>query len=327
MFETSKFTLKKRGGVNSERTFALVFASHSTTQKGYWALGAISFFWGTTWIASKWGVQLMPPLQLSAIRQSIAGICLLLFFFIRNKASLPNAKEFIFHALCGFLLFTLSNGLTTWAVLYVPSFLGALISCLSPFLWVCVQFLVYGERVKPIVILGLLLGFAGMVLLLSAYRTDFQGNSNFIVGVLLCLGAVFSWTGGTLWAMKSKRNTDPFVGAGWQMLFGGFFLFIWSVLSGQHIPVADIPVGAWASIAYLVVVGSLFCFVCYLFALKTLPMSLVSIYVYINPLVAIAIGVGVLNETFSWTMLWGATITLMGVYMVKHFTQTATLTE
>ncbi len=56
-------------------------------------------------------------------------------------------------------------------------------------------------------------------------------------------------------------------------------------------------------------------------------MSLVSIYVYINPLVAIAIGVGVLNETFSWTMLWGATITLMGVYMVKHFTQTATLTE
>lgn len=304
-----------------------VFSNSTATQKGYWALAAISFFWGTTWIASKWGVQLMPPLQLSAIRQSIAGLCLLLFFFIRNKAIVPNTKELLFHALCGFLLFTLSNGLTTWAVLYVPSFLGALISCLSPFLWICIQFLIYGERVKPIVLLGLTLGFAGMVLLMSAYQSDFQSNSNFIVGVLLCLGAVFSWTGGTLWAMNSKRNTDPFVGAGWQMLFGGLFLFVWSALSRQHIPITSIPLGAWASIMYLVVVGSLFCFICYLFALKTLPMSLVSIYVYINPLVAIAIGVFVLNERFSFTMLLGSIITLTGVYMVKHFTKTATFTE
>ena len=299
----------------------------SSTQKGYWALGAISFFWGTTWIASKWGVGLMPPLQLSAIRQSIAGICLLVYFFVRKKPDLPGRQELLFHAMCGFLLFTLSNGLTTWAVAYVPSFLGALISCLSPFLWVLIQFVFYGERVKPIVLLGLCIGFMGMVLLMSAYRSNFQGSAQFVWGVLLCLGAVFSWTGGTLWAMKSKRNTDPFVGAGWQMLFGGLFLFIWSEITGQHIPWQDIPAGAWASIAYLVVVGSLFCFVCYLFALKTLPMNLVSIYVYINPLVAIAIGVGILNETFTLTMLLGALITLSGVYLVKHFTQTATFTE
>lgn len=269
----------------------------------------------------------MPPLQLSAIRQSIAGLCLLLYFFIRKRHRLPPKNELFFHALCGFLLFTLSNGLTTWAVAYVPSFLGALISCLSPFLWVLIQFVFFGERVKPVVLLGLCLGFAGMVLLLSSYQADFKENTQFVLGVFLCLGAVFSWTGGTLWAMNSKQNADPYAGAGWQMLFGGLFLFIWSFLTGQHIPLREIPMGAWASIAYLVVVGSLFCFVCYLFALKTLPMSLVSIYVYINPLVAISIGVYVLHESITWTMMLGAIITLIGVYVVKQYTKTDTFTE
>ncbi len=304
-----------------------VLSNANATQKGYWALGAISFFWGTTWIASKIGVNLMPPLHLSAIRQSIAGIVMLSYFFLRKKHRLPGASELMFHALSGFLLFTLSNGLTTWAVAFVPSFLGALLSCISPFLWVLIQGLFYGERVKPIVLLGMLTGFAGMILLLSAFKGDLAQKPHFIFGILLCLGAVLSWTGGTLLAIKSRFNTDPYAGAGWQMLFGGIFLFVASAVSGQHIPIREIPWGAWASIAYLVVVGSLFCFVCYLFALKTLPMELVSIYVYINPMVAIAIGVTILNEPFTLNMLLGALITLGGVYLVKRFTQTATLTE
>ncbi|MBU3675975.1 MAG: drug/metabolite-transporting permease [Chitinophagaceae bacterium] len=304
-----------------------MLSNANATQKGYWALGAISFFWGTTWIASKIGVSLMPPLQLSAIRQSIAGVLMLSYFFFRKKHRLHDRAELLFHAACGFLLFTLSNGLTTWAVAYVPSFLGALLSCLSPFLWVLIQRVVYGERVKPIVLLGMLIGFVGMILLLSAFKSDLTQKPQFMFGILLCLGAVFSWTGGTLLAIKSRFNTDPYAGAGWQMLFGGLFLFLASHLSGQHTPIRVIPWQAWASIAYLVVVGSLFCFVCYLYALKTLPMELVSIYVYINPMVAIAIGVMVLDEPFTLTMLLGAFITLLGVYLVKRYTRTDTLTE
>lgn len=269
----------------------------------------------------------MPPLQLSAIRQSIAGLLMLSYFFLRKKHQLPSSKELTFHAFCGFLLFTLSNGLTTWGVLYVPSFLGALLSCLSPFLWVLIQRIFYGERVKPIVILGMMTGFVGMILLFSGFRNDLGEKPHFILGVLLCLAAVFSWTGGTLLAIKSSYNNDPYAGAGWQMLFGGLFLFVGAQISGQHIPIQAIPWGAWASIAYLVVVGSLFCFVCYLYALKTLPMELVSIYVYINPMVAIAIGVLILHEPFSIQMLLGAGITLGGVYLVKRYTRTDTFTE
>jgi drug/metabolite transporter (DMT)-like permease len=110
------------------------------------------------------------------------------------------------------------------------------------------------------------------------------------------------------------------------MLFGGVFLFIWSGLSKQYIPFKDIPWQSWSSIGYLVVVGSLFCFMCYLYALKTLPMSLVSIYVYINPMVAIAIGVLFFHEPFSKTMMAGAIITLLGVYVVKHVAKTDRLT-
>lgn len=223
-----------------------------------------------------------------------------------------------FHLLSGFLLITCSNGLTTWAIKYIPSFLGALIACLMPFVMIIANSVLFKEKVKPVVYLALIIGFFGVALLLSSFSEEMKGG-NFLFGVLLSLISIGTWTSGTLLSTRNQLNINPFEGIGWQMFLGGLSLLLASGLGGQHVPLSLIPATAWIELLYLTLVGSILCFMCYLYALKTLPMSLVSIYVYINPIVAFLLGVLFLNEKISARIILGITITFVGIYLVKRY--------
>jgi drug/metabolite transporter (DMT)-like permease len=286
--------------------------------KSYWALVFISLFWGTTWFVSKLIIQFIPPLQLTGYRQTLAGLCLIAFHYHKHRLW-PTKKEFGMHLLLGFLFFTCSNGLTTFAIKYIPSYLGALIGCLMPFVLILFNFFVYKEKVKPIVIFALGIGFTGIAIILLSFVEDIALGGNFLFGVLITLLSVFTWTSGTVISMRSKLNANPFQGIGWQMLFGGIMLYISSLMWENQVPIAQIPAKAWLYFTYLVAVGSIFCFVCYLFALKHLPMSLVSIYVYINPMVALFLGMLLLHEVFTPQIFIGVLITFLGIYLVKKF--------
>lgn len=288
--------------------------------KGLWALAAISFFWGTTWFVSKLTIAEIPPLQLTGYRQSLAGLLLILFHYFKSK-SWPTFKEIRFHLILGFLFFTCSNGLTTFAIKYIPSFLGALIGCLMPFVMILANFVFYKEKVKPIVLLALLIGFGGVAIILLSFNKEIEAGGNFLFGVLITLLSVFTWTCGTLISTKNKLNINPFQGIGWQMLFGGIMLYISSILIEHQVPVSSISFKAWGYFFYLTAVGSIFCFVCYLFALKTLPLSLVSIYVYINPMVALGLGMLILHEKVTPQIVLGAFITFLGIYLVKKYSR------
>ncbi|MEN9339711.1 MAG: hypothetical protein RIQ62_1023 [Bacteroidota bacterium] len=254
-----------------------------------------------------------------AMRQSLAGILLTGYFLLRSK-KFPSMRHLAFHALCGFLLISCSNGLTTWAILYIPSFLGALIGCLMPFVLILTNAIFFSEPVKPKVYLALLVGFSGVAILLSSFGQEMKG-AHFAFGITLSLISVITWTSGTLISTKSRMNIDPFEGIGWQMLFGGLFLFIASHLAGQQIAIAAIPIKAWLLFLYLTAFGSILCFLSYLYALKTLPISLVSVYVYINPMVALLLGVIFLGEKISLQICMGIGITLLGIYLVKQFSR------
>lgn len=292
--------------------------NQASIHKGYWALAAISFFWGTTWFVSKLAIHDIPPLQLTGYRQTLAGLILILFHFLKSK-SLPTAKELGFHIILGFLFFTCSNGLTTFAIKYIPSFLGALIGCLMPFIMILANFLFYKEKVKPVILLALFIGFAGVATILLSFSKEIEGGGNFLFGVLITLLSVFTWTSGTLVSTKNKLKINPYQGIGWQMLFGGIMLYISSLLFEEQVPIASIPLKAWGYFIYLTAVGSIFCFMCYLYALKALPISLVSIYVYINPIVALGLGFLIMNETVTPQIVIGACITFIGIYLVKRF--------
>lgn len=288
-------------------------------QKAYWALAAISFFWGTTWFVSKLALKHIPPLQMTGIRQSAAGI-LLIGYFLLKKRPIPSLNELGFHLLMGFLLISCSNGLTTWAVAYIPSYLGALISCLMPFVMVIVNFAVFRESIKPMAVFGLVVGFAGVAILLSSFIEELGGD-HFLFGVILTLMGVATWTTGTLITSKNRRKINAFEGIGWQMLFGGIILYIASLLTGQHVAFSEIPFQTWMLIVYLTAVGSIFCFLCYLYTLIHLPIDLVTVYVYINPLVALLMGVVLLNEKITVSIVIGALTIIAGIYLVKRFSK------
>ena len=188
-----------------------------------------------------------------------------------------------------------------------------------PFVMVTANYFFFHEKIRAKVTWSLVLGFVGVAILLSAFIQEME-DSNFLVGILLTLLSVVTWTSGTLISTRSNYNTNPYEGIGWQMLFGGCILLALSFLTGQRVPITEIPWQAWGYFLYLVMIGSIFCFLSYLYALKKLPISLVSIYVYINPIVALLLGVLFLHEKISARLLLGVTITFIGIYFVKKFT-------
>ena len=284
---------------------------------GYWALAAISLLWGSTWFVSKLAIAHLPALQMSGYRQMLAGMILIVYHVSRSR-QWPGLKELGFHALLGILFFTCSNGLSTFAIQFIPSYLAALIGCLMPFAVILLNGIFFGERVKPGVLIALGIGFSGVALILSSFVTEISGGGSFLFGILITLLSVFTWSGGTLLSTRSRMNTDPFRGIGWQMLLGGIMLRLISLLVEKQVPLSSVPAVGWVSFAYLVLVGSLLCFICYLYAIKTLPLSLVSVYVYINPMVALGLGVLFLGEHITLRLVLGAVITLFGVYLVKR---------
>ncbi|HNF71598.1 MAG TPA: EamA family transporter [Chitinophagaceae bacterium] len=294
--------------------------SEHAIRKGYYALIIISFFWGTTWFVSKLTIPFIPPLQMTSMRQTLAGIIMIGYFGLR-KGHWPRPKQLIFHAIVGFLLISCSNGMTTWAISYIPSFLGALISCLMPFVLILANRILFGEQVQTRLYLALAVGFSGVSILLSSFAEEMKGD-HFLFGIMLSLLSVFTWTGGTLISTKSKMNVNPYEGIGWQMLFGGIFLFIGSRITGQHVPLHTIPLKAWLLFLYLTAFGSIICFICYLYALKTLPMGLVSIYVYVNPIVAMLLGALFLDEKISTRIVLGIIVTFIGIFFVRRFSKT-----
>lgn len=294
----------------------LQMRNKGTRAKALFALSMVCFFWGTTWISSKIGVTHMPALQLAGIRQFCGGILYVIFFVGKGRA-LPRGKEWLPVLMLGFLNFILSNGLTTWGVKYISAGLGAIIAAIFP-LWIVIIGLFSAKSKMPAkAVAGLLLGFAGVCVIFYDHLHDFL-NADFRLGILLSVGATWSWAFGTLYTKEQAVEFNPYFSLGLQMLISGIVLYSISGISGMNIPLTEIPWQAWAAIGYLVAFGSVFSFACYLYALQNLPTGQVSIYAYINPVVAVLIGSLFLGEKFSIYIAVGGAITLTGVYLVNE---------
>jgi drug/metabolite transporter (DMT)-like permease len=288
----------------SEKTRALV------------AVGLVSFFWGTTWLASKKGVEHMPALQLAGIRQLIGGAFYLAYFFIKGYG-FPNRKQFIQFIWMSFLMFVISNGFSTWSVQYIPSGLGAVIGAISP-IWIALfTVLLFREtKLNLITIAGLVLGLGGILIIFSDYLHALL-NSSFSFGILLGVIATMTWALGTLYTVRHARDLNAYYSLGWQMFLSGIILIIVSRVTGQSIPLSKVNPIAWYSIAYLVVIGSIITFGAFIYALKRLPAAQASIYAYINPIVAVIVGAILNKEKLNIIIALGTLVTLLGVYLVN----------
>lgn len=287
-----------------------------TKAKALFALAAVCILWGTTWIASKKGVAGMPALQMSSIRQMIAGI-LYVSFFLYKKIPLPKGKEWIPVLVLSFLNFILSNGLSTMALEHkVTAGLGAIIGAIFP-LWIVVIGLMNKKNKMPAkAIIGMVLGFAGVCVIFYDHLQDFL-IKDFQLGILFSIIATWTWALATLYTKKQAASFNPYFSLGLQMLISGVCLFSFTHINGTALSFSAIPWESWASIAYLIIFGSLLAFICYLYALQNLPTEQASIYAYVNPVVAVLCGWLLMNEKITPYIIIGGVVTLFGVYLVN----------
>ncbi len=284
--------------------------------KALFAVALVSFFWGTTWLASKKGVEAMPALQLSGIRQLLGGGIYIIFFFVKGY-KLPTREQFIQFLWMSLLMFVLSNGLSTWSVKYLPSGLGSVIGAISP-IWIAIFSVALFKEAKlnGTTIAGLVLGFGGIIIIFYDYL-DALFNSTFYIGILLGVVSTMTWGLGTIYTAQHAKNLNPYYSLGWQMFISGTILTLLSYITGQHKPLAEVHINAWYAIGYLVIFGSVIAFSAFIYALKRLPPAQASVFAYINPIVAVVIGASLNNEKLNFLIAAGTTVTLIGVYLVN----------
>ena len=310
ILNTSADYLKKLAVFNP-----LTIRKKGTKSKAIFALALVCILWGTTWIASKEGVSHMPALQLAGIRQLIAGILYVGFFFYKG-AALPKGKEWIPILVLSFLNFIMSNGLSTWGVQYISAGLGSIMGAIFPLWLVVIGLFISKEKLPRNAIIGLLLGFSGVCIIFSHHLQDFL-NPDFRKGIILSLIATWTWAFATLYTKQQAMNFNPYFSLGLQMLISAVALISFTSATGNAVPVSKIPWQSWAAIAYLIVFGSLIAFICYLYALQNLPTEQASIYAYINPIVAVLCGWIVFGEKVTIFITIGGLVTLLGVYLVN----------
>lgn len=286
-----------------------------TRSKAIFALALVCVFWGTTWIASKEGVRHMPALQLAGIRQLIAGL-LYVGFFLFKGAQLPKGKEWRPILVLSFLNFILSNGLSTWGVKYISAGLASIMGAIFPLWLVVIGLFISKDKLPKLAVVGLLLGFGGVCIIFYEHIEDFL-IPDFRFGILLSLIATWTWAFATLYTKKQAASYNPYFSLGLQMVIAGASLILFTSATNNSIPLADIPWQSWASIAYLIIFGSVIAFIAYLYALQNLPTEQASIYAYINPMVAVFCGSLVFNERISIFIVFGGLVTLVGVYLVN----------
>ena len=278
------------------------------------ALCWVSFFWGTTWLASKEGVKHMPALQLATIRQFLGGLIYVGYFMLK-KQPWPKGKQWRTIIVLSILNFVCSNGLSTWGVKYMTSGLGAIISALFP-IWIIIINFFNGERIAKMALFGILISFGGICIIFIDYIADFL-RPDFQFGILLMTASTITWAFGILQTKKKAASFNPYFSLGLQMLISSIFLFGITEAAGVNIPLSEIPSESWWAIGYLVIIGSVLTFIAFIYTLQHLPTEISSIYVYINPIVAMILGSIIFGETLTQAIAIGSAVTLTGLYMVN----------
>jgi drug/metabolite transporter (DMT)-like permease len=280
------------------------------------ALATVYVVWGSTYLAIRVMVETVPPLLGAGVRFGFAGFVLLACLAARDgRATVRvSARALAATAVAGTLLLAGGNGLVTVAEQHFPSALAALIIASVP-LWVVVLRAASGERVPRTTLVGVLVGFAGVALLLLPGGRPEGANGG---AALVLMLAAACWAGGSFASTKLPMPGDLLVSTAWQMVLGGGILTLAGVAVGE---VGRLDVGGfstesvWAFV-YLIVVGSLLAFTAYAWLLRNAPISLVATYAYVNPVVAIALGATILDEHLTVTTGIGAAVVVASVAAV-----------
>jgi drug/metabolite transporter (DMT)-like permease len=273
--------------------------------------------WGTTYLGIRIALESIPPAVMAALRWIAAGSIVSAIVWARG-GRLPGPAAWPGLALLGVLMIACGNGFVVYAEQYVPSGLTAVVLAMSPFWMVGIDALLpSGERPGAGAVAGLLVGFAGIVLLVwPDLRAGGTGAAQFGLGLVALQLACVGWAAGSAYSKRHRHGEDVLGATALQMLFGGVLMAIVASVLGEWQSLAFTP-RTVAAIVYLTVAGSVAAFVAYVYALRHLPVSTVSLHAYVNPVIAVALGALVLGEPFTVRVAAAAALVLAGLAIVR----------
>lgn len=293
----------------------------SKSQLTWLSLWTVYLIWGSTYFAIAYVIESMPPLLAMGIRFLIAGLLLALIISLRQGTSelkIPRA-ELKSSLLMGFLLLGFGIGTVSIAQAYVPSGIVALIIAALP-LWIAIFRTISGERLVKLSWLGLVIGFAGVALLLKPGSitpvSDIENSKLFLFMLLVLLGNI-GWALGTFLAPRFPLPKNTLVFTAYEMLAGGASLTLAGFIKGESISdFLDATSWSWLWFFYLVFFGSIAAYTAYLWLVANAPVSLTATYAYVNPIIAVALGAIFLDELITSAYAIGGLIILIGVILV-----------
>ena len=278
------------------------------------ALGIVYVVWGSTYLAIRVMVETMPPLLSGGVRHVVAGAIIFAILLLRRGpgAFRLRRSELIGGAIVGLLLLLGGNGLVVLGEREVPSGLTALIVAVVP-LCVVVLRVMFREKIASGTILGVVAGFVGVAILIVP--EGITGRVD-VVSMLMIVGAAISWSIGSYMSRRLDMPHDPLASTGVQMLVGGVALLATGALTGETIQPDQFSTESLLSLGYLILFGSVLAYTAYTWVLIHASVSRVSTYAYINPVVAVFLGWLLLRETVDLTMIIGAAVIIVSVWMV-----------
>lgn len=283
-------------------------------------LATVYLVWGSTYLAIRVAVQTMPPFLMASTRFLVAG-AILATILVGLKRFRINRQQLWDNTIIGALLLLGGNGLVSWAQQEVPSGMTTLILSLNPLFVVVADWAVLllfrdhkrGAKPNILTFLGLAVGFAGLSVLIgpSLVANDSTHLDGFrVLGLVV---ASLSWCIGSLYTRYAKDPADPFSGAAIQMLLGGLWLLLVSILFGEPFRTPQISTNSMFAWIYLMLMGSLVTFTTFIWLMKHVSPSLVSTYSYVNPIVAVFLGWFILGEPVSPRIFFAGAVIVVGV--------------
>ena len=282
----------------------------------YAAWIAVCLIWGTTYLAILIALETIPPMLLGGLRFMAAGAVLCLIVLARG-GGLPPSREWGRQAALGALLLGVGNGAVVWSELWIPSGIAAVGVAALPFWMSGTEAAFGGDRLRGRVLVGLFAGFLGIVVLIwpSLFAADVNGP-RFGLGVILVQVACLGWAVGSSMSRRTVSTAGTASASALQQLFAGVLLMSVGTALGEWSQLEFTPRTIAAEL-YLIVFGSLIAYSAYLYALNHLPVATVSLYAYINPVIAVMLGTLFAGERFTPRIVAAVALVLGGVAIVR----------
>ena len=286
--------------------------------KLYLAIFCVAFFWGTTFLAIRVGVETIPPFLLAGIRNLISGTIIFAYLFFQKKLEKVSPNQFFRAFVLSILMIVLANGLTTYAEKFITSGLASLISTLSPFCVLVLNLVLGYEKLSVKTMIGIVLGMFGIFLIYQSSLTDLL-IPEYRQGIFAILLAILAWAIGTILLKKGSANSlTMLMNICVQMMIAGIIL-----TSVQYYITPTISTENWSAqsiiaMIYLAIFGSVVGYVAFSYLISQMPSTKVTVLSYVNVVVALFLGWLILDEIITGRIIIATAFIIGGVIVVNY---------